>query len=155
MSTEKATPASTETTPKDRRRSSFFGTLGKKDKKPVDANKKTDNAVSDAEGTDNEKKTNKLQGLFRKASKSVKGSNGTSTEADAPPVPAKEGEAVKEAEAAKEPEATKEVPATENTTSGLHVPENDTAAAAPIAESTEAPVSEPTEPSAPTVTASA
>ena len=159
-----ATPAKdTTSTPKERRRSSFFGTLGKKEKKPSDTTpKKSDSAVSDAEATDNEKKSNKLQGLFRKASKSVKGTNGV-TDAEAPPVPAKEGEVAKEGEAVKtgeasqpamESEVAKPAPATEVTETG-HVPSNDAAAGA-VSDSTAVPTStENTETSAPAVTASA
>ena len=85
-----------ETSLKDKRRSSFFGTLsGKKDKKPLELmDKKSESAVSDAEATDGEgKKSNKLQGLFRKASKSNKPTTGPVTDSSIPPaVPAKEGE---------------------------------------------------------------
>lgn len=60
----KETPAAEATTPKDKRRTSFFGNFGKKEKK-------TD--TSDNEVTDGETKAkSKLGGLFRKPSKAVK-----------------------------------------------------------------------------------
>lgn len=160
--TEKATGPLTpnESTLKEKRRSSFFSTLGKKDKKTVDANqKKSDSAVSDAEGTDSEKKSNKLQGLFRKASRSTKGANGVTADPDAPPVPAKEstvakeGETAKDGEAIKENEAAKELPAVEEATTG-HIPSNDTAVGA-VPEPTAVPAAETTGNSAPAVAASA
>ena len=68
---------------KEKRRQSFFNTIsGKKDKKPE--------PTSDTEMTDGEgKKTasNKLGGLFRKASRSTKGSSTLATDSTAPPVP--------------------------------------------------------------------
>lgn len=61
------TPATeTATTPKEKRRTSFFGAFGAKKEKKAE--------TSDNEGTDGETKakTNKLGGLFRKNSKAVK-----------------------------------------------------------------------------------
>ena len=81
---------------KDKRRSSFFGTLsGKKERRSAETKeKKSESAISDAEATDGEgKKSNKLQGLFRKASKSSKPTTGPVTDSSAPPaVPTKEEE---------------------------------------------------------------
>ncbi|MCJ1340891.1 hypothetical protein MMC09_006187 [Bachmanniomyces sp. S44760] len=78
----------TPTTPdmaKDKRRSSFFGTLGtKKQRKP--------DGMSDTEGTDGEGKksgSDKIGGIFRKASRSARGAmSGKSAAAeDTPPAP--------------------------------------------------------------------
>ena len=92
MTTE--TTGTPETSLKDKRRSSFFGTLsGKKEKKVAETrDKKSESAISDAEMTDGEgKKSNKLQGLFRKASKSSKPTTGPITDPSVPPaVPTKE-----------------------------------------------------------------
>ncbi|KAJ5707064.1 hypothetical protein N7488_006865 [Penicillium malachiteum] len=61
------TPAAeAATTPKDKRRTSFFGAFGKKEKKDASDNEAT------TDGEKETKKANKLGGLFRKPSKAVK-----------------------------------------------------------------------------------
>ena len=145
--------------PNERRRSSFFGTLGR-------GTKKGESAVSDTEGTDNEKKSSKLQGLFRKASQSAKPKSGPATDADAPPVPAKDGAgpATKEDIAEEMPNEDEGVPAAvageETKEMTGDVPSNDAAAGAvPKASEVTAPADTISEPSgtasAPAVTASA
>lgn len=63
------TPATeAATTPKDKRRTSFFGAFGKKEKKA----ESSDTEVTDGEGKEAKAKSNKLGGLFRKNSKAVK-----------------------------------------------------------------------------------
>ena len=92
------TTAGTPTTAgnlKDRRRSSFFGTItGRKDRKSVEPRDRKPEIVSESEMPDSDgKKTNKLQGLFRKTSKSVKTPTGPKTDPSAPPAPPKDVEA--------------------------------------------------------------
>jgi hypothetical protein len=66
---EAETPAAeAATTPKDKRRTSFFGAFGKKEKKT----ESSDAEVTDGEGKETKAKSNKLGGLFRKNSKAVK-----------------------------------------------------------------------------------
>ena len=80
--TTAATAAAPETT-KEKRRQSFFGTKASKKEKKTDT-------TSDAEMTDGEGKKSaagKLGGLFRKASRSTKGSSGPMTDSSTPPVP--------------------------------------------------------------------
>jgi hypothetical protein len=63
--TEEVPAAAEVTTPKDKRRTSFFGNFGKKEKKADTS----DNEVTDGE---TKAKSSKLGGLFRKPSKAVK-----------------------------------------------------------------------------------
>ena len=93
---------------KDRRRSSFFGTItGRKDRKSVEPKDRKPEATSEGELTEGEsKKPNKLQGLFRKASKSVKPQSGAVKDSSSPPAPSKESEA----------KATETTPMTSETT---------------------------------------
>ena len=85
-------PSTTSTTPdalKERRRSSFFGTLGGKKEKRSDV-------ISDTEGTDGEGKksaSTKLTGLFRKPSRAVKGGSSTDASASSPAAVAESSEA--------------------------------------------------------------
>ncbi|KAJ5476411.1 hypothetical protein N7475_002140 [Penicillium sp. IBT 31633x] len=92
------TPAAeTVSTPKEKRRTSFFGNLGMKKEKKTDS---SDNEVTDGEAKETKAKSNKLGGLFRKPSKAVKldkeevAAGETDVKADAteeaPAVPAKE-----------------------------------------------------------------
>lgn len=57
------------TTPKDKRRTSFFGAFSVKKEKKADT---SDNEVTDGENKEHKAKSNKLGGLFRKPSKAVK-----------------------------------------------------------------------------------
>lgn len=101
--------AEAATTPKDKRRTSFFGAFGKKEKK---ADTSDNEATTD--GEKETKKGNKLGGLFRKPSKAVKldKEEVAATEAEAKPEEATteaaattEEAAAPVEEAAKAPEA--------------------------------------------------
>ena len=110
---------------KEKRRQSFFNTLsGKKDRKP--------DTTSDTEMTDSEGKkptSNKLGGLFRKASRSTKGPSTPVTDPAAPPAPIS-----KDA-----PASTEETPATKSSE-----PMTESASNAPMNEkSTESAMSLP------------
>ncbi|KAJ5318804.1 hypothetical protein MYU51_012807 [Penicillium brevicompactum] len=108
------TPAETVSTPKEKRRTSFFGNLGVKKEKKAES---SDNEATDGETKETKAKSNKLGGLFRKPSKAVKldkeevAAAETEAKADkaeevAPAVPAKET-----AEEAAVPETTQTAPA--------------------------------------------
>ncbi|MCJ1483384.1 hypothetical protein MMC06_003551 [Schaereria dolodes] len=82
IGTTTSATATSPDVPKERRRQSFFGTLGGKKERRTDA-------LSDAEVTDGEGKkssSGKLGGIFRKASRSARstGSNKPTTDAPAP-----------------------------------------------------------------------
>ena len=97
-----ATSPTSSSNLKDRRRSSFFGTItGRKDRKSVEPKDRKPEVTSESEVTDGETKKNKgLQGLLRKASKSVKPRSSPAANSSVPPVPPKDGEGVKTAEEA-------------------------------------------------------
>lgn len=93
-------------TPKDKRRTSFFGNFGKK------------KGDSDNEGTDGESKPkgNKLGGLFRKPSKAVKSETpkeATATETETKPETAAPKQETVEESPAEESAKPAEAPATE------------------------------------------
>jgi len=73
--TDVMTPSSPEPVVKEKRRQSFFGSLGGKKDKKVDSS------------SDNEATGGKLGGIFRKASRSAKGSQSAMTDSSTPPAP--------------------------------------------------------------------
>ena len=73
--TDAVTPASPEPVMKEKRRQSFFGSLGGKKDRKVDSS------------SDNEATGGKLGGIFRRASRSTKGSQNAMTDSSAPPAP--------------------------------------------------------------------
>ncbi|MCJ1439021.1 hypothetical protein MMC27_008411 [Xylographa pallens] len=75
MTTDVVTPASPEPVMKEKRRQSFFGSLGGKKDRKVDSS------------SDNEATGGKLGGMFRRASRSTKGSQSAMTDSPAPPAP--------------------------------------------------------------------
>ena len=96
--------SSTTTAPdptKEKRRQSFFGNMASKKERKVDA-------TSDSEMTDGEGKKSaagKLGGIFRKASRSTKGTSGPMTDSSAPPAPISKDT----------PSVTEAMPATDST----------------------------------------
>ncbi|MCJ1380494.1 hypothetical protein MMC17_003599 [Xylographa soralifera] len=73
--TDIVTPASSEPVMKEKRRQSFFGSLGGKKDRKVDSS------------SDNEATGGKLGGIFRRASRSTKASQSAITDSSAPPDP--------------------------------------------------------------------
>ena len=110
-------PTSGSSDLKDRRRSSFFGTITGRKGKSVEPKDRKMESTSETEAADAEgKKSNKLGGLFRKSSKSAKPQSSPVTDSAAPPAPLKDTEP-KVADEAAAPAATEETaPATDATT---------------------------------------
>ncbi|MCJ1287119.1 hypothetical protein MMC26_006467 [Xylographa opegraphella] len=73
--TDVMTPATSEPVLKEKRRQSFFGSLGGKKDRKVDSS------------SDNEATGGKLGGMFRRASRSTKASQSATTDSSAPPAP--------------------------------------------------------------------
>ncbi|KAJ5168310.1 uncharacterized protein N7482_003904 [Penicillium canariense] len=101
----KESPAAEASTPKDKRRTSFFGNFGVKKEKKADT---SDNEVTDGENKETKAKSSKLGGLFRKPSKAVKldKEEVATAETDAKP---EEAEETKETATETLPAATEEV----------------------------------------------
>jgi hypothetical protein len=120
---EVETPAAEVVTPKDKRRTSFFGAFGKKEKKA----ETSDGEVTDGEGKETKAKANKLGTLFRKNSKAVKldKEEVTAAETEAKADKAEETPATEEATTQETPavdEASKPAEAATEETKNVTVP---------------------------------
>lgn len=106
MATIPAATSATPEQPKERRRSSFFGTLGSKKERRAEAT--SDSEVTDGEG----KKVGKLGGLFRRPSRAAQGAKRPSNIANSNPATVSEAP-----EAATSKDVSAEPPSTVNSTS--------------------------------------
>ncbi|MCJ1403291.1 hypothetical protein MMC11_006514 [Xylographa trunciseda] len=125
--TDIMTPTNPEPVIKEKRRQSFFGSLGGKKDKKVDSS------------SDNEAPGGKLGGLFRRASRSSKGSPSAMTDSSAPPAPiSKDLPATTEAvpETTETPAHVTSEPATASDTPESNMPEPVTTSQTAVVEAT-------------------